>query len=105
MGAEVEVNGNAVGVTPLSASVAVSPGKVRVVLRRTGDSPVERTVTLDDGARGELAFTLDEDPAAPPSTKGVLRLAALEGDAEVSVDGVPRKLSGASLSLPVGLTL
>ena len=36
VGAEVEVNGNTVGVTPLSASVAVSPGEVRVVLPPSG---------------------------------------------------------------------
>ena len=102
LGAQVEVNGNGVGVTPLSASVAVAPGQVRVALRRPGYLPVERTVTLDDGARGELAFTLDEDPAAPPSAKGVLRLSALEPDADLSIDGVPRRMGGTTVMLAAG---
>jgi len=102
LGAEVWVNGDRVGTTPLPASVAVAPGSARVELRRNGYLRAERTVTLGDGARGDLAFALDEDPNAPSSSKGMLRLTASEPDVEVIVDGVPRKSAGAGVPLPEG---
>jgi hypothetical protein len=102
VGAEVAVNGERVGVTPLPASVAVAPGSVRVEISRPGYLHVERTITLGDGAHGELAFTLNEDPSAPTSTKGALRILASEPDVDISIDGVPRGVGGAPVMLPAG---
>jgi len=102
VGADVLVNGERVGQTPLPASVVVLPGSVRIELLRAGYKRAERTVALGDGARSELAFTLEEDPSAPPSSRGVLRLSASETDVEVSVDGIPRALGASGLFLPVG---
>ena len=101
-GADVLVNGERVGQTPLPASVAVVPGSVRIELLRAGYRRAERTLVLGDGARSELAFTLEEDPSAPSSSRGVLRVSASEPDVEVSIDGIPRRLGASGLFLPVG---
>jgi hypothetical protein len=101
-GAEVVVNGKRVGVTPLPASVAVPPGRVSVELQRAGYRTASQTIALDEGARGELSFTLEEDPAAPASVKGRLIVTVSERDAEVSIDGSPRRVLTGPLSLPVG---
>ena len=102
LGTEILVNGQSVGVTPLAASVSVPPGEVRVEARRAGYLRAERSLSLGDGARGELAFNLQEDAAAPLSTKGILRLVPSETDVEVTVDGTPRVTSGGGLPLPEG---
>jgi hypothetical protein len=99
-GAEVLVNGARMGTTPLPASVAVPPGLARVEVRRSGYLPAERTITLGEGARGELAFSLVEDPRAPATSLGLLRLSLREPDSEIFVDGVARKQ--ATLRLPEG---
>jgi hypothetical protein len=100
--AEVLVNGKGVGLTPLAASVSVSPGVVRVEVRRPGYFRAERSLELGDGARGDLSFALEEDPGAPPSTKGLLRIVASESDIEVAVDGVSRGIGGAPMRVPGG---
>jgi hypothetical protein len=102
LGVEMLVNNQSVGVTPLPASVSVPPGEVRVEARRPGYLRAERTVSLGDGAQGELAFVLQEDPAAPRSSRGVLRIMASEADVDVSIDGTPRTVGAAGLLLPEG---
>ena len=101
-GAEVVINGKRVGATPLPASVAVPPGKTSVELQRAGYVTSSQTIALDEGARGELQFTLEEDPAAPASVKGRLVLSSSEAGSEVSIDGGPRRTLAGPLSLPVG---
>jgi hypothetical protein len=101
-GAEVVVNGKRVGATPLSASVAVPPGKANVELQRAGYVTAKQTIALDEGARGELAFSLDEDPAAPPAVRGRLVVRASEPGAEITVDGGPRRPLAGPMTLPVG---
>jgi hypothetical protein len=101
-GAEVIVNGKRVGATPLPASVAVPPGKASVELQRAGYRTSSQTIALDEGARGELTFTLEEDPAAPASLKGRLVVLASEPGAELTVDGGARHALGGAVSLPVG---
>jgi hypothetical protein len=101
-GAEVVINGKRVGATPLPASVAVPPGKTSVELQRAGYVTATQTIALDEGARGELTFTLEEDPAAPASVKGRLVLTSSEAGSEVTVDGGPRRALAGPISLPVG---
>jgi len=101
-GAEVRVNGKRVGVTPLPASVAVAPGSVHVELFRAGYRTAALTIAIDEGARGELNFALEEDPAAPAAIKGRLLVSASEPGAQIGIDGAPlRPLSGA-LALAAG---
>jgi hypothetical protein len=101
-GAEVVVNGKRVGATPLPASVAVPPGKANVELQRAGYVTAKQTIALDAGARGELSFSLDEDPAAPGSLRGRLVVTVSEPGAEISIDGGPRQVLSSALRLPVG---
>jgi tetratricopeptide (TPR) repeat protein len=103
LGADVVVNGQKMGQTPLPASLSVAPGTVHVELWRAGYFRAERTVDLGDGARSELAFALEEDPSAPPSSRGVLRITVSESDADISIDGIPRAHGTSGLFLPVGL--
>ncbi len=98
-GADVLVNGKLAGQTPLPASVAVSPGDATIEVRRAGYRPATHSVKLDEGASGALAVTLDEDPAAPASLKGRLKLAVSEPGAELAVDGASRALA------PEGVTV
>jgi hypothetical protein len=98
-GAEVSVNGKSAGLTPLAASVAVPPGGATIEVRRQGYRPVSRTVHLDEGSSGSMTLSLEEDPSAPASVKGRLRLTASEPGAEVTVDGVARP--GASDGVPL----
>ena len=60
--AEVLVDGQRVGRTPLPGSIAVPPGRRVVELRRAGYRSERREVTVDDGATGELAFELARGP-------------------------------------------
>jgi hypothetical protein len=101
-GAEVVVNGKRVGATPLPASVAVPPGKVTVEIQRAGYLTASQTIALDEGARGEVKLTLEEDPAAPASVKGRLVVTASETGAELSIDGGARRTLVGPISLPVG---
>jgi PEGA domain-containing protein len=101
-GAEVVVNGKRVGATPLPASVAVPPGKVTVELQRAGYLTASQTISLDEGARGELTFTLQEDPNAVASLKGRLVVTASEPGAEMSVDGGGRLPVAGAVTMPVG---
>ena len=101
-GAEVVVNGKRVGATPLPASVAVPPGKVTVELQRAGYLTASQTISLDEGARGELTFALQEDPGAAPSLKGRLVVTVSEPGTEMSVDGGARQPVAGAVSMPVG---
>jgi hypothetical protein len=102
IGAEVLVNGKRVGVTPLAASVAVPPGQVQVQLRRAGYVPATQMLVLDEGARGELTFVLDEDRAAPATMRGRLAVSAGGPDTEISIDGGARRPIPGVLDLPIG---
>jgi len=102
VGAEILINGQSVGVTPLPASLSVTPGNVRIEARRDGYVPTERTLVLGDGARGEVSFALVEDSSVPPTSKSLLRIVASEPGVEVTVDGVVRPNAGAGVSLPQG---
>src|SRR5262249_4086132 len=101
-GADVLVDGQPVGRTPLPGSVAVPPGKRAVELRRAGYRPARQEIALDDGAAGELAFDLQEDEAAA-ARAGRLALAGREPDPEVTVDGRPRGAYRGPLALPPGV--
>jgi len=101
-GAEVVVNGKRVGATPLPASVAVPPGKVTVELQRAGYVTASQSIALDEGARGELTFTLVEDPAAPASVRGRLVVTSSEPGSDLIVDGGERRSLVGPVVLPVG---
>lgn len=100
--AEVVVDGQVVGKTPLPTSLTLVPGKRAVELRRPGYVTSRKEITLGDGASGALSFDLEEDPAAVTEGWGYLVLAISEDEAEVSIDGKPRGVYRKSLRLPPG---
>ncbi len=101
-GVEVFVNGQRAGLTPLATSVAVAPGAAVIELRRSGYRDAKRTIQVDEGSNGSLSFDLEEDPAAPASTKGRLLVTPSEPGAAVSVDGLLRPDTQAGIAVIAG---
>jgi len=102
-GAAVWINDKLVGMTPLPASVAVTPGDVRVELKRDGYRTASRVLRVDQGATAKVELTPEEDPSAPAATKGTLRLAlAGAGSTDIAVDGASRAGGADGIALPVG---
>jgi len=101
-GAEVFVNGQRAGLTPLPTSVAVAPGAAVIELRRPGYRTAQRTIQVGEGSNGMLSFDLEEDPAAPASLKGRLRVTPSEPGATVSVDGLLRPEVTGGIALVAG---
>jgi hypothetical protein len=62
-GAEVSVNGRAVGHLPLPEAVRVSAGQVDIDLRAPGFVPVQRTVTIVGGQYQPVVIHLAREPA------------------------------------------
>jgi hypothetical protein len=99
--ADVLIDGEKVGLTPLPGSITVAPGKRVVELRRPGYVSAQKEIALSDGASAELAFALEE-AADVPGGRGRLVLTASESEAEVTVDGRPRGPYLGPLSLVPG---
>ncbi|MDX2021344.1 MAG: PEGA domain-containing protein [Deltaproteobacteria bacterium] len=100
-GAEVFVDDQRVGVTPLLSSLTVKPGKRVVELRRPGYATARREITLGDGASAELAMPLLLDREAG-AEQGTLSLDISEPDASIRVDGVDLGVYRAPIKLPLG---
>jgi hypothetical protein len=103
--AEVVVDGQVVGRTPLPSSLTLIPGHRNVELRRAGYVGSRKEITLGDGASGALAFDLEEDPTSATEGWGYLVLSVSENEAEVTIDGRPRGVYRKSLRLPPGAHL
>ena len=99
--AEVLVDGEIAGVTPLPSSLSLAPGKHRVEIRRAGYLTARQDLVLGDGAAGEIALDPEEDPVLAPSD-GTLALEVRETDSVVTLDD---KVRGATstLHLPGGV--
>jgi PEGA domain len=100
--ADVFVDGQRVGRTPLPSSLALPPGQRTIELRRAGYRPAQRKISLADGATGELTFDLSEDQA-DRANRGRLVLVVSEADPDVTIDGQVRGAYQGPLSLPPGL--
>jgi hypothetical protein len=100
--ADVVVDGELVGKTPLAATVTVAPGAHQIEVRRAGYTPASRSLTLGDGARSDLTL----DPVVDKSTLGReggwLAIAASETQSVLSVDGTDAGLLTGSVELPAG---
>jgi hypothetical protein len=101
-GAEVWIDGERVGRTPLPASVAVSPGTRVIELRRPGYVTARHAITIGEGASAQVPLALEHDPQAPSAALGRLIVIASEPEAHVTVDGRARGRYRASLLLPAG---
>jgi hypothetical protein len=101
-GADVMLDGELVGRTPLTSSLTLMPGSHKVELVRPGYRTARTELTLGDGASGEIALEPEEDRAEIARVGGDLKLAITETEALVTVDGTPRGPYTASLRLAHG---
>jgi hypothetical protein len=101
-GADVMVDGQSVGKTPLAASLSLAPGVHTVELRRSGYVTAKQDVTLGDGANGEIALDPEEDAALLASEGGMLALEVSEPQSVLSVDGKVRGPYAGPVRLPKG---
>ncbi len=102
VGAEVLVDGQATGKTPLSTSITLVAGHHRVELRRPGYVTAHQEVDVGEGATGDLTFQLAVDAAALEAEGATLLVDASESNVELSVDGERKGEFSAPLRLPRG---
>ncbi len=100
--ADVFVDGERVGKTPLESTVTVAPGTHQVEVRRAGYTPAGRSIALQDGARGDLSLDPIVDKAALGREGGWLAITASETQSVLSVDGTEVGLLTGSVELPAG---
>ena len=99
--ADVLVDGQRVGKTPLIATVTVAPGRHRVEVTRAGYRPSAQAIELQDGATGHLTINPVVDPSAY-GEQGMLAIRASEAQAVVSVDGDSSRPINDPLRVPFG---
>jgi hypothetical protein len=101
-GAEVRVDNEVLGKTPLETSITLVAGHHVVELRRPGYSSARREVDVGEGATGELEVGLVVDPSALGTDGATLALDASEPGADVTVDGDHKGAYRDPLRLPRG---
>jgi hypothetical protein len=101
-GAEVFVDGQASGKTPLTQSVALPSGKHTIELRREAYRTARQELHLGEGDSAEVQLDPEEDRPAVTALGGMLALDVSEPNAVVTVDGVPRGVYAESLTLAPG---
>ncbi|MFO0678695.1 MAG: PEGA domain-containing protein [Polyangiaceae bacterium] len=101
-GADVVVDSQVVGKTPLSTSLSIVPGKHTVELRRAGYSTAKQELDLGDGATGEVTLEPQEEASAIAREGVRLTLEISEPEALVTIDGTSRGLYAQSFMLAKG---
>jgi hypothetical protein len=100
--ADVWVDGNQSGRTPLTQTLAINPGPHHIEVRRDGYRTATADIKLDLGAVADVTLEPEIDAAAVAQSGGTLALAVSETDAKVSVDGRPPEALAGAIRLPVG---
>ena len=100
-GADLYADDEHIGLTPLSASVSLSPGAHRIELRRAGYTTASANIALSDGATGEVTLEPEEDRTALASG-GQLALDVNELQPVVTIDGRARGVYASPLRLVPG---
>jgi hypothetical protein len=100
--AEVLVDGEAVGKTPLETTITVTPGTHRIALRRPGYLSAERELPLQDGATGDVKLEPSVDKAKLAQEGGFLDVRPSEGQAVATVDGESVGVVQGPVELPAG---
>lgn len=100
--ADVLVDGERVGKTPLEATITVAPGAHQVEVRRAGYTAAPRAITLQDGARADVALDPVVDKAALAREGGWLDVRASESQAVVTIDGQEMGLVTGPIQYPAG---
>jgi len=85
-GAELVIDGKPVGKTPLTASIAVAPGRHLLELRRPGYVPSKQEIELSEAATGEVSLDPAVDRAALATEGALFSLDLGESNAELFVD-------------------
>lgn len=101
LGAEVRIDDEVVGKTPLSVPIGVLPGKRTIELRRPGYMDAYRTADLAPGARMTVAFDPDEDKSEEAG-RGRLLIMADAGEVKLTIDGRGRGVYRKPITLPAG---
>jgi hypothetical protein len=101
-GAEVRVDGEVSGKTPLATSITLVAGHHKVELRRPGYTSQTREVDVGEGATGELAFSLAADPASLGTDGATLALDPSERGSDLTVDGEHKGPYTVPIRLPKG---
>jgi hypothetical protein len=94
-GADVLIDGERVGTTPLSSTVAVTAGEHKVTLVREGYAPKQQALKLGEDDLADVRLDLEADPQFVNEQGATLDLGFSETQALVSVDGAAgRKYEG-----------
>ncbi|HEY6463074.1 MAG TPA: PEGA domain-containing protein, partial [Polyangiaceae bacterium] len=94
-GADVVIDDQVVGKTPLPESLTVVPGPHEVELRRAGYVTARQDLQLGDGASGEAILEPEEDHAALGASAATLSIRSTEPDPVLTVDGKERGVARA----------
>jgi hypothetical protein len=98
--ADLFIDDQHAGTTPLPASITLAPGTHKVELRRAGYVTARADIPLGDGASGEVELEPTEDSL--PADAGSLALDLSEPQAVVSIDGRMRGVYSAPIRLVRG---
>lgn len=100
-GADVIVDDEVVGKTPLADALIVAPGKHVFELKRPGYMSSWRELTAVEGARRSVAFDPEEDPESD-APRGRLLVSGGSGDVRVTINGRSRGKYSKAIRLPAG---
>jgi hypothetical protein len=101
--AEIWLDGQRIGVTPLAQSVPVLPGNHTVELRRPGYQTATKSLDLGPGATGEVKLDPEPDESAVAREGGLLLLASdAPEDLVIEIDGRRRGVYTGAIALAVG---
>jgi hypothetical protein len=100
-GADLFVDDQRVGTTPLATSITLAPGAHHIELRRAGYATARSEITLGDGASGEVTLEPEEDPTEV-ARGGLLALEVSESQPVVTIDGKARGVYAAAIRLVPG---
>jgi hypothetical protein len=101
-GAQIFLDGKAVGQTPLAASITTAAGHHVVELRRAGYVTAHQAIDVGPGATGEIALDLNVDASALGTDGATLVLNASESPLDVTLDGERKGPYTEPLRLPRG---
>jgi hypothetical protein len=102
LGAEVRVDDELVGKTPIAEQVTVLPGKRVFEMQRPGYMIARKVLTLGDGVYSAVSFDTEEDSSSD-AEHGRLRVAVGTGDVQVTIDDRSLGVYRQPMSLPAGL--
>jgi len=98
--AQIVIDGEVVGQTPLVASLAIMPGKHVIELKRKGFATGSTVVNLTSGAIGEAKIDLREDPNEVQALGAKVTIVPTEEETRISIDGLAYRANTAIALAP-----